>query len=79
VHQQAWPVFDRAKASAARVTLVLQVNGRVRDRVEVPAGITEEEARDLALKNARVRQFIEEKPVANIIVVPGKLVNVVVH
>ena len=79
VHQQAWPVFDRAKASAAQVTLVLQVNGRVRDRVEVPAGITEGEARDLALKNARVRQFIEEKPVANIIVVPGKLVNVVVH
>ena len=58
---------------------MLQVNGRVRDRVEVPAGITDGEARDLALKNARVRQFIEEKPVANIIVVPGKLVNVVVH
>ena len=79
VHQQAWPVFDATTASATQVTLVLQVNGRVRDRVEVPAGITEGEARDLALKNARVHQFIDGKSVTNVIVVPGKLVNVVVR
>ena len=79
VHQQAWPVFDPVKASAEQITIVLQVNGRVRDRVEVAATITEAETRELALQNPRVRQFMEEKPVANIIVVPGKLVNVVVR
>jgi len=79
VHQQAWPIFDPAKGAAAQVTLVLQVNGRVRDRVDVPAGISEGDARELALKNDRVRQFIDGKAVANIIVVPGKLVNVVVR
>jgi leucyl-tRNA synthetase len=79
IHQQAWPAFDRAKASAEQVTLVLQVNGRVRDRVEVPAGISESEAREAALNNPRVRRLIDGKPVASVIVVPGKLVNVVVR
>lgn len=79
VHQQAWPAFDPGKASAERITLVLQVNGRVRDRVEVPAGISDGEAREAALNNSRVRRFIDGKPVASIIVVPGKLVNIVVE
>jgi leucyl-tRNA synthetase len=77
VHTQAWPAFDRAKATAEQVTLVLQVNGRVRDRVEVPSGIGEEEARALARTNPRVRQFTDGKEIADIIVVPGRLVNVV--
>jgi len=77
VHTQAWPAFDRGKATAEQVTLVLQVDGRVRDRVEVPSGIGEEEARALARTNPRVRQFTDGKEIADIIVVPGRLVNVV--
>jgi leucyl-tRNA synthetase len=77
VHTRSWPTFDAAKATAEQVTLVLQVNGRVRDRLEVPSGITDAEAREAALSNPRVRQFIDGKRVADVIVVPGRLVNVV--
>lgn len=79
VHNQPWPTFDARKASAERVTLILQVNGRVRDRVEVDAGITDGQAREVALASPRVRQYLDGKTVADVIVVPGRLVNVVVR
>jgi leucyl-tRNA synthetase len=79
VHLQPWPTFDPQKAAAERITLVLQVDGRVRDRVEVEAGITQAQAREIALANARVRQFVDGKTVANVVVVPGRLVNVVLR
>ncbi len=79
VRTQAWPVFDPRKAAAEMVTLVLQVNGRVRDRVEVESGITDAQAKEIALANARVRQHLDGRTVANVIVVPGRLVNVVVR
>ena len=59
------------------VTVVLQVNGRVRDRISVPAGIDEARLRDVALESERVRKFTDGKAVQDVIVVPGKLVNVV--
>jgi leucyl-tRNA synthetase len=79
VHVQPWPAYDAAKAAAERIVLVLQVNGRVRDRVEVAAGITEAQAREIALANAKVRQHLDGKTVADVIVVPGRLVNVVIR
>ncbi|OFX33898.1 MAG: leucine--tRNA ligase, partial [Armatimonadetes bacterium RBG_16_67_12] len=72
VHAQPWPAFDPKKATADRATLVLQVNGRVRDRVEVDAGITDAQAREIALANPRVRQYLDGKTVAGVIVVPGR-------
>jgi len=57
---------------------VLQVNGKVRDRIEVPASFTEKEIEAEALANERVRSFIGEKLVKKVIVVGQKLVNVVV-
>ena len=60
-------------------TLVLQVNGKVRERIEVPATISEAEARQLALSNPRVASFIGEDTVQKVIYVPGRLVNVVVR
>jgi leucyl-tRNA synthetase len=79
IHQQRWPAYDPALARAEMITLVLQVDGKVRDRVQVPADITEEDARRLALENAKVRRFVDGKQVADVIVVPGRLVNVVVQ
>jgi leucyl-tRNA synthetase len=79
VHTQAWPDFDPQKAAAETTTLVLQVNGKVRDRVEVETGITDAKAREVAMANPRVRQFLDGKTVADVIVVPGRLVNVVVR
>jgi len=77
VHTHAWPSYDPAKATAEEVTLVLQVDGRVRDRIQVPVGISDEEARERALASPRVRRFIDGREVATVIVVPGRLVNVV--
>jgi len=77
VHQQPWPKYDASLARAELVTLVLQVNGKVRDRIQVAADLSEDEARELALRNERVRRFMDGKAAADVVVVPGRVVNVV--
>ena len=57
---------------------MVQVNGRVRDRIAVSAGITEDEAKELALNSERVQAHVNGKTVRNVVYVPGRLVNVVV-
>ena len=78
IHNQAWPAWDEALAQDVAIILVVQVNGKVRDRIGVPAGIQEAEARDLALSSDKVRSQLEGKAVRRVIYVPGKLVNLVV-
>jgi len=77
IHQQRWPSYDPELARAERVTLVIQVNGKVRDRIEVAAGIVDAEARALALASERVRRLTAGRQIADVIVVPGRLVNIV--
>jgi leucyl-tRNA synthetase len=77
VHQQRWPAYDETLARAEMITLVLQVDGKVRDRIHVSADLSEAEARELALRNERVKKFMDGRPAADIVVVPGRLVNVV--
>jgi leucyl-tRNA synthetase len=60
------------------VTLVLQVNGKVRSRISVPVDVSEEEVRQQAMEDDKVRSFTEGKSVERVIVVPRRLVNVVV-
>jgi leucyl-tRNA synthetase len=76
VHQQAWPTFDPALAAEEIITLVVQINGKVRDKIEVPASIGEEEAKKLALSSERAAKWIEGKQVTNVLYVPGKLVSI---
>ncbi len=78
IHQQEWPKYDPDAAKEEEITLVLQVNGKVRDRILVSAEISDEEARQLALANESVQRFLAGKEPQNIIVVSGRLVNVVV-
>jgi leucyl-tRNA synthetase len=78
IHTQAWPVVDEEAAKQEEITLVLQVNGRVRDRLTVPADVGEEEAKQAALENASVQRFMEGKPPRQVIYIKGRLVNVVV-
>ena len=78
IHQQAFPTWDDDLAAEETITLVVQVNGKVRDRIEVPAGIEEEEAMNLAMTSPRIQSHTEGKSVANTIYVPGRLVNIVV-
>lgn len=78
VHNQPWPEFDPELAKEDEITLVIQVNGKVRDRITVPAGISDDEARELALASETVGRFVGDKDPREVIVVPGRLVNIVV-
>ncbi|MDA1127633.1 MAG: leucine--tRNA ligase [Chloroflexi bacterium] len=78
IHQQDFPTWDDDLAAEDFITLVVQVNGKVRDKIEVPAGIEESEAQRLALASSQVQSYLEGKSVAKTIYVPGRLVNVVV-
>jgi leucyl-tRNA synthetase len=77
VHQQSWPAYDPALAVDETVTLVVQVNGKVRDRIPVPAGLEDGQARERALASERVRQHLGGRTPRQVIVVGGHLVNVV--
>jgi len=77
VHLQSWPAWDEEAAAEETVTLVVQVNGRVRDRIEVPADIDDAEAEKLARGSAAVQRHVRDKQIVKVIVVPGRLVNVV--
>ena len=78
VHEQEWPGYDEGLIKTEEITLVVQVNGKLRDRIEAPADIAEETARELALSSEKVRPHVEGKEVRKAIYVPGRLVNIVV-
>ena len=78
VHEQGWPEWDESRIKAAEITLVVQVNGKLRDRIEVPADIAEETAKELALSSAKVRPHVEDREIRKAVYVPGRLVNLVV-
>jgi leucyl-tRNA synthetase len=76
--QTPWPQADPALLERNTFELVVQVNGRVRDRTEVPVDLSEEELIERAKELPRVRQYVDGKDVKKAIVVPGRLVNLVV-
>jgi len=78
IHNQKWPRWDEELARDEETTLVVQVNGKLRDRINVPVGITETEAKQLVLERQRVKASLEGRKVLKIIYVPGRLVNLVV-
>ena len=73
---EPWPKYDAALLVESTVTVILQVNGKLRDRIEVPANASQSELEKLALANDRVKEFLAGKQVKKVIVVPGKLVNI---
>jgi leucyl-tRNA synthetase len=73
-----WPEVDQSALVQQTLELVIQVNGKVRGRVAVPADASEAEVREVALANENVVRFLEGKAVRKVITVPGKLINVVV-
>jgi len=79
VHTQSWPRYDEALAADELLTLVVQVNGKVRARVEVSAEVSEEEARRIALEEPNVQRYLEGKQVLKVVYVPGQLANIVVR
>ena len=78
VHQQRWPECDEAATVKAEVQIVLQINGKVRDRIMIATGISREEMEVAAKANARVQELTAGKTIVKMICVPDKLVNIVV-
>ena len=78
IHTQAWPKYEEGLTQEDQVTLVVEVNGKVRDRVVVPSSIIAEEAKDLALNREKVKSHIQGRRIDRVIYVPKKLVNIVV-
>jgi len=79
IHNQTWPKWDEELAREEEVTLVIQVNGKLRDKVTVPVSITEAEAKELALSREKIKVYVQDKNIARIIYVPQRLVNIVVR
>ncbi len=79
IHTAAWPEFDASIAAEDTVTMVLQVNGKVRDRIDVPAEISESDAEAAALASERIQELTQGKTVRKVISRPPKLVNVVAN
>jgi leucyl-tRNA synthetase len=78
VVDERWPAVDESALARDTLEVVVQVNGRLRGRVSVPADAGEAEVRAAALADPNVLKFMEGKPVRKFVYVPGKLANVVV-
>ena len=77
VHEQSWPECDEEALKVDNVEIVLQVNGKVRGRLTVPAEVTKEELEKIAMADANVQPHIGDATVRKVICVPGRLVNIV--
>jgi leucyl-tRNA synthetase len=78
VHSQLWPRCDKKLAKEIIITLIIQINGKVRDKIEVEADISEEKAKRLSLSSEKIKKWIEGKKIQKVIFVPGKLINIVI-
>ncbi|MGA9471383.1 MAG: class I tRNA ligase family protein, partial [Terriglobales bacterium] len=74
-----WPKYDPALAAADEIEIPVQVNGKLRGKVVVPATAPDDDVKQAALADQKVQAAIAGKPVVKVIVVPGKLVNIVVR
>ncbi len=77
VHQQPWPQWDAEAAKEESLTLVVQINGKVRDKIETDAGQDDETLKEIALASEKVQGWLDGKPPRKVIVVKGRLVNIV--
>jgi len=78
IHQQKWPPYDADAAKEELFTLIVQVNGKVRGKIELPVGVREDEAKQKAFDDVNVKKWVEGKNVAQVVYVPGRLMNVVI-
>jgi leucyl-tRNA synthetase len=77
VHTQDWPQVDAEAVKEEEFTLVIQINGKLRDKVDVAVGISKEDAQEIALQRENVQIFLEGKTPRQVIYVPGRLINIV--
>lgn len=78
IYAQPWPKYEEEALSQNEIEIAIQIRGKIRERIKIPANISSAETESLALQNPKVQALIEGKNIVKIIVVPGKLVNIVV-
>jgi leucyl-tRNA synthetase len=78
IHEQPWCEWDENLAKSSSITLVVQINGKVKDKIEVDDGLSDEEMKQVAQNSPKIKSNIDGKTVVKVIVVPRKLVNIVV-
>jgi leucyl-tRNA synthetase len=77
IHQQAWPVVDESATIQEEMTLAVQVNGKVRDRITVPVDASEADVNARALSSENIQKYLDGKQPRQVIYVPGRLINIV--
>ena len=78
IHETQWPEYDDKLAKTAAITLVVQINGKVKDKIEVDSESSKEELEKAAMASEKIKEAIDGKQIVKTIVVPGRLVNIVV-
>ncbi len=78
IHEESWSKWDENLAKASSITLIVQVNGKVKDKIEVDEALSQDEMKEVALQSEKVKNLTEGKEIIKVIVVPKKLVNIVV-
>ena len=78
IHDQKWPEWDENLAKASSITLVVQINGKIKDKIEADEALSEDELKELALSSEKIKELTAGKTIVKTIVVPKKLVNIVV-
>jgi len=78
IHEEKWPDFNENLAKMSSITLVVQINGKIKDKIEVEAETSKEELEKTALQSEKIKALLEGQNVVKVITVPNKLVNIVV-
>ena len=75
---QPWPKYDEGKTVDDEIEIVVQINGKIKDKLMIPAGLDKDGTQEAAMNTEKIKGLIEGKNVVKVIAVPGKLVNIVV-
>ncbi|OED35271.1 leucine--tRNA ligase [PVC group bacterium (ex Bugula neritina AB1)] len=78
VFKSSWPTFSKDLTIDDEIELVIQVNGKLKSKIMVPAGLSDKELEEFALQDSRIISYINDKPIRRVIIVKGKLVNIVI-
>ena len=78
IHEEPWLEWDENLAKASSITLVVQVNGKVKDKIEVDEGLSQDEMKEVALNSSKIKELTTGRDIVKVIVVPKKLVNIVI-
>ena len=78
ISMSRWPSYDAELAKEKFITLIIQVNSKVRSKIEIPLDTPKDKIRELVLSDAKTKEWLKDSPVKNFIVVPNKLVNIVI-